>query len=45
MSSIQKEEPQDIKKIRAQLLRATYEKMILQQLLTAREAAGDREET
>lgn len=45
MTTTPKEDAQEIKKIRAQLLRAAYEKIALQRLLTAQKADREREET
>lgn len=45
MSSTPKEDLQEIKKIRAQLLRLAYEKIALQRTLASQEAAREREET
>lgn len=45
MATTPKEDAQKVKKIRAQLLRAAYEKIALQRLLTAKKADRDREET
>lgn len=45
MTTTPKEDLQEIEKIRAQLLRAAYEKIALQHLLATQKAAREREET